>query len=121
MTLWFKSAAVVKPFSQNLSPILCFKQSDYFFDCRVYCMSIKFFTAVFWVNLDELDVLIQDQCDCQSKMMYLDIVLNIWPRIVSVVENITRGECVAVGAVFSKVSLEYVLGVKHALKSSIVP
>ena len=121
MALCFKSAAVVKPLFQHLSPILRFKQSDYFSNCRAYCIAIELSTEVFWVNLDEWDVIIQDQGDCRSKKMYLDAVLNAWPKIISVVEKLTRDECVAVGAVFSKASLECVLGVKHVLKSPIVP
>ena len=58
--------------------------------------------AVFWVNLDELDVLIQDQGDCQSKRMYLNVVLNSCPSIFSVVEKLTWDECVAVGAYSEK-------------------
>ena len=84
-------------------------------------MSIEFSMPVFCMDLDELDVLIQDQGDCQSKKMYLDVVLNAWPRIVSVVEKLTWDEHVAVSAVFSKVYLECVLSVKHVLKSPIVP
>ena len=102
MTLWFKRAAVVKLFYQNLSPILRFKQADYFFNSRAYCISIKFSTVVFWVNLDELDVLIQDQGDCQSKKIYLNFVLNAWIRIVSVVEKLIWDEYVAVSAVSAK-------------------
>ena len=66
-------------------------------------------------------MLIQDQGDCQNKKMYINVVLNAWPKIVSVVEKLTWDECVAVSSLFSKVSLEFVLGVKHVLKSSIVP
>ena len=84
-------------------------------------MSIEFSTEVSWVNLDELNVLIQDQRDCRSKKMYLNVVLNDWPRIVSVVEKLTQNEHVSISAVFSKVSMECVLVVKHVLKSPIVP
>ena len=79
------------------------------------------FTVVSYVNLEQYDVLIQEQGDCQSNKMYLNVVLNAWPRIVSVVEKLTWDEFVAVSAVFSKVSLECVLGVKHVLKFPIVP
>ena len=110
----------MKPIFQHLSPILRFEQADYFFDGRAYCISIEFSTVVSWVNLNEWDVLIQNKPDCQSKKIYLNVVLNAWPRIVSVVEKLTWDEHVAISSVFSKVSIECVLVVKHVLKSPIL-
>ena len=55
-------------------------------------------------------MLVEDQGDCLSQKLYLNVVIYTWPRLFSMFEKVTWDECVAVD--FELISKQSISGLQ---------
>ena len=120
-TMLVQKRSCSKVLFEYLSPILPLEQVDYFVNCAINRNSVKLSARIFPICVVQFGMLVEDQGDCWSQEVYLNVVIYTWPRLFSMVKKVTWDECVAVGEVVSKVSLECFLLVVHILNCTIAP